>query len=132
MVCGTGTQGTPSPCAHGPQPPAGLLILPDGTTRVVDSEFETALLGSDSSRVRIRLVGRQPVLSSPHTRLEVALPGGGGLRADPGVPVPLVPGAEFALCDQVVRFESPYAAAITKPKPVPTQPKPGLSHGAPR
>lgn len=129
-VCGTAlTAG--ADLRAGPRRPLGVLILPDGRIRTVDSALEIAPAEGDPLvRARIEPVGWQPVLISPAAGVEVALPGGSRLRAGSDVPVPLVPGTELVIGGQSIRFESPYQAYDPGPahtaQPVPKPKQVGL------
>ena len=126
VVCGTAT--VPSAPTLGPRPPLGMLILADGSTRVLDEDLvvteEDGILTfrsldeqpTEPSIAEIRLVGWQPVVSGVDRPVSVVLPGGERLPAAPNVPVPLVPGASVVLGDHTIRYDSPYAA---DPKGVP-------------
>lgn len=125
MVCGSARAPLAGPEVVGPRPPLGVLILADGSTRVLDSDLTVIepessgglgflRPGEDAIEppvAEIRLVGWQPVVSCAVWPIVVTLPGGGRLRVGPDVPVPLVPGAQFEFGEHVIRYESPHQEA---------------------
>jgi hypothetical protein len=129
VVCGSAIPPLGGPPALGPPPPAGILILPDGGTTVLGHDLTVTApassgdlgflpLGEHPQAVaHIRMVGWQPVVSSPAHSLLLLLPGGSQLRAERGVPVPLVPGAELAICGHRIRYESPHFSGPLSPAP---------------
>jgi hypothetical protein len=120
-VCGTATPTSATPGVWGPRPPLGVLILADGSTRVLDGDLSvTESAGSLAfhpldepsaapTLAEIRLVGWQPVVSSSVRPISLVPPTGGKLRAGPGVSVPLEPGATVLLGEHAIRYDSPYA-----------------------
>jgi hypothetical protein len=128
-VCGAAVLPRTDPVTYGPRPPAGILILADGSTAVLDRDLtlttpepdgELAFLpaGEHPGTVaEIKLVGWQPVLSSPLRSIWLFLPGGSNLRIEPNVPVPLVAGAELTLGRYRLRYESPHQAWPAGPEP---------------
>lgn len=131
LLCGVAlAPPTSQPTETGPRPPLGMLIFADGTTKVLegDVKIETkpsgglSIVNADEPRsekdevgplAEITLVGWQPVLSGKVTCTRVDLPGGSRLEATRNVPVPLVPGMEFVLDGQAVRYEGPHLADET-------------------
>ncbi|HEX3388631.1 MAG TPA: hypothetical protein VHT94_06310, partial [Streptosporangiaceae bacterium] len=77
VICGSAILPLARPPALGPPPPAGILVLPDGGTRVLDRDLTVTApassgdlgflpLGEHPQAVaHIRMVGWQPVVSSP-------------------------------------------------------------------
>jgi hypothetical protein len=106
----------------GIRPPTGILILDDGTTHVLDHDVvmkRSATSGAVTFDLvgkrlpahviaTIRLLGWTPVACGAEEAVVVTLPGGYELPAAPGVPVPLLPGAELRVGGERIRFESPY------------------------
>jgi len=130
-VCGAAVLARTDPVTYGRRPPAGILILADGSTAVLDHDLtltapepdgELAFLPAGEhprTVAQIKLVGWQPVVSSPVRAIWLFLPGGSNLRIEPNVPVPLVPGAELALGRYRLRYESPHQGWPAGPEPSP-------------
>ena len=128
LLCGDQLRSMGVDHVFGVRPPVGVLILADGTTHVVDRDLLlTRSDGSDGSdgsdalmvkpvgprsrargTARIRICGWTPVAYGVADAISVIFPGGYELPMAPGVPVPLIPGAELLLGGQRVWFESPY------------------------
>lgn len=119
-VCGSAVLPLTVPNRIGRRPPTGILILEDGRTTVLDHDLTVTASGSSGDLgflpadehprmvAQIKLVGWQPVVISPVRTMSLLLPGGSSLRIDPGVPAPLVPGAELAIGGHRIRYESPH------------------------
>jgi hypothetical protein len=155
-VCGTALTPAAGSTALGPRPPLGVLILPDGSTRLLDVDLRILRTSAGELDIvpwkeepagtqlaEIRLIAWRPAIIGPSTSIAVDLPGGTRLRTEPDVPIPLVPGAELRFGHQTVRFESLYQAydpaeRQTSPEPARTsrrrfrRPKPAASVRAPQ
>ncbi|HEY3606101.1 MAG TPA: hypothetical protein VGL06_01310, partial [Pseudonocardiaceae bacterium] len=120
-VCGAATPASATSGVWGPRPPLGVLILADGSTRVLDQDLAVTESAAGLAFrpldepvgappvAEIRLVGWQPVVSSPVRPISLVLSAGATLRAAPDVPMPLEPGAVVLLGEHTIRYDSPYA-----------------------
>jgi hypothetical protein len=125
MICGGPLLPLAGTLGPGRRPPVGILIFGDGTTHVLDHDLRLAQAGGTgeltaarstdlpaaSALAEIRLAGWQPIVSSEFHGIAIALPGGGHLHLAPGVPGPLMPGAELTVGRHWIRYESPYQPA---------------------
>jgi len=119
-VCGSAVLPLTGHSQVGRRPPAGVLILADGRTVVLDQDLTVTAPGppgelrflpaGDHPRTvaHIKLVGWQPVITSPVGTMSLFLAGGSSLRIETNVPAPLVPGAELAVGEHRIRYESPH------------------------
>lgn len=128
LLCGDQLRPVGADRVLGARPPVGILILADGSTRVVDQDLLLTRSGDSGgsggsgaltvkpvgprSRVRgaarIRISGWTPVAYGVADAISVIFPGGYELPMAPGVPIPLIAGAELLVAGQRVCFESAY------------------------
>jgi hypothetical protein len=141
VICGSAVLPLAGPGTLGIRPPAGILILADGGTVVLEHDLTVTVsapsgdlgfvpLGDHAQAVaHIRIVGWQPVVSSPAHVMTLLLPGGSELRAEPHVPVPLMPGVELTVGQHRIRYESPHHAGPLGPEPAawPLGPEPAAA-----
>jgi hypothetical protein len=141
-VCGSTVLPLTGPSQVGRRLPAGVLILADGRTVVLDHDLTVTASGPSGDLgflpagehprtvAHIKLVGWQPVVTSPVRTMSLFLPGGSSLRIEPNVPAPLVPGAELALGEHQIRYESPHYGQYLSLTPDVTAGSPGLAMAA--
>ncbi|HEY2579222.1 MAG TPA: hypothetical protein VGI74_23185, partial [Streptosporangiaceae bacterium] len=139
VVCGSAVLPLTGPRRVGRRPPAGILILTDGRTMVVDHDLTVTASGPSGDLgflpvgehprtvARIKLIGWQPVVTSLVSSMSLVLPGGSSMRIEPNVPAPLVPGAELALGAHRIRYESPHYGWYASLTPDASAHSPGLA-----
>jgi hypothetical protein len=137
-VCGSAVLPLTGPGRAGRRPPAGVLILADGRIVVLDDDLTVTAPEAGGLEflpacehpltvAQITLAGWQPVVTSPVCTMSLFLPGGSSLRVEPNVPAPLVPGAELALGEHRIRYESPHYGWNPSAAPGGTADPPGLA-----